>query len=316
MPVDDARAPDGLLGFADTMEARAAADAMPAPGPELHLLTFALDREEFGIPVTQVREVIRVSEITRVPQAPAHVRGVANLRGRISPSSSCVRVWGSPGRAHPTRARRRGRSPRPGAGPPRRCGVAGDQVPQAAWRPRRMKSFPARETTSPALPDGSPDSSFSSISRRRSRRPSSSHHRVLRCRALRRSSRTGRSDGRSSPASALVLAAHGTCSAGAPSTRSEPGSTRARGRTIIAGAERGRRNTFPDRHPHAAGDHDRPGARARPTVALQPNHQSAHQSRYPRRAGIQEGDLTRPSIRSRSHDEIGWVEALDATQMK
>jgi len=72
-----------LLGFTDTMEARSAAEAAPAPGPELHLLTFALDREEFGIPVTQVREVIRVAEITRVPQAPPHVRGVANLRGRI-----------------------------------------------------------------------------------------------------------------------------------------------------------------------------------------------------------------------------------------
>jgi purine-binding chemotaxis protein CheW len=83
VPVDNARTRDALLGFADAMEARAAAEATSAPGPELHLLTFALDREEFGIPVTQVREVIRVSEITRVPQAPAHVRGVANLRGRI-----------------------------------------------------------------------------------------------------------------------------------------------------------------------------------------------------------------------------------------
>lgn len=52
---------------------------------ELHLVTFVLDREEYGIPVVQVREVIRVSEITRVPQAPAHVRGVTNLRGRILP---------------------------------------------------------------------------------------------------------------------------------------------------------------------------------------------------------------------------------------
>jgi len=76
----DAR--DGLLGFADAMDA-APVEAAPAPGPELHLLTFVLGREEFGIPVTQVREVIRVSDITRVPHAPAHVRGVANLRGRI-----------------------------------------------------------------------------------------------------------------------------------------------------------------------------------------------------------------------------------------
>jgi purine-binding chemotaxis protein CheW len=46
-------------------------------------VTFALDREEFGIPIGQVREVIRVAEITRVPQAREHVRGVTNLRGRI-----------------------------------------------------------------------------------------------------------------------------------------------------------------------------------------------------------------------------------------
>jgi len=83
VPADNGRGSEALLGFADAMDARPTAEAAPAPGPELHLLTFALDREEFGIPVTQVREVIRVSEVTRVPQAPAHVRGVANLRGRI-----------------------------------------------------------------------------------------------------------------------------------------------------------------------------------------------------------------------------------------
>jgi purine-binding chemotaxis protein CheW len=75
---------DALLRFADTVEQDAApSSGAVAPGPELHLVTFALDREEFGIRVDQVREIIRVGEITRVPQAPAHVRGVANLRGRI-----------------------------------------------------------------------------------------------------------------------------------------------------------------------------------------------------------------------------------------
>jgi purine-binding chemotaxis protein CheW len=82
VPADGAHARDGLLGFAAAMNGQAD-DAAPAPAPELHLLTFALGREEFGIPVTQVREVIRVSDITRVPQSPVHVRGVANLRGRI-----------------------------------------------------------------------------------------------------------------------------------------------------------------------------------------------------------------------------------------
>jgi purine-binding chemotaxis protein CheW len=81
MPTDGRRAVEPLLGFADTLPA-ASPDAS-APAPMLHLLTFALDREEFGIPVTQVREVIRVNGITRVPQVPAHVRGVTNLRGRI-----------------------------------------------------------------------------------------------------------------------------------------------------------------------------------------------------------------------------------------
>ncbi|HUR93116.1 MAG TPA: chemotaxis protein CheW [Gemmatimonadales bacterium] len=83
MPVEEAQRRTALLGFADAMDVRADIDTTMAPGPELHLLTFSLDREEFGIPVTQVREVIRVADITRVPQAPAHVRGVANLRGRI-----------------------------------------------------------------------------------------------------------------------------------------------------------------------------------------------------------------------------------------
>lgn len=46
-------------------------------------MTFRLDREEFGIPIQQVREVIQVGDITRVPHAPPHIRGVANLRGRI-----------------------------------------------------------------------------------------------------------------------------------------------------------------------------------------------------------------------------------------
>ena len=75
--------PAGLLDFAAAVAAAATDEAASAPVPERHLLTFMLEREEFGIPITQVREVIRVPELTRVPQAPAHVRGVANLRGRI-----------------------------------------------------------------------------------------------------------------------------------------------------------------------------------------------------------------------------------------
>lgn len=74
---------DSLLRFADELQRQAPATEALMPSPELHLVTFALDREEFGIPIEQVREVIRVGEITRVPQARPHVRGVTNLRGRV-----------------------------------------------------------------------------------------------------------------------------------------------------------------------------------------------------------------------------------------
>ena len=48
-------------------------------------LTFALHPESYGIDVLKVREIIRLTTITSVPQMPAHVRGVINLRGKIIP---------------------------------------------------------------------------------------------------------------------------------------------------------------------------------------------------------------------------------------
>jgi purine-binding chemotaxis protein CheW len=48
-------------------------------------LTFNLQNESYGIDVLKVREIIRQTSITTVPQMPKHVRGVINLRGRIIP---------------------------------------------------------------------------------------------------------------------------------------------------------------------------------------------------------------------------------------
>lgn len=48
-------------------------------------LTFNLQAESYGIDVLKVREIIRVTAITAVPQMPAHIRGVINLRGKIIP---------------------------------------------------------------------------------------------------------------------------------------------------------------------------------------------------------------------------------------
>ncbi len=46
-------------------------------------LTFCLAGEEYGVPVLKVREIIKMMDITVVPQVPAYVRGVINLRGKV-----------------------------------------------------------------------------------------------------------------------------------------------------------------------------------------------------------------------------------------
>ena len=48
-------------------------------------LTLVLDQEAYAIRVEQVREIIRVPPITPMPQMPAYVKGVINLRGRVIP---------------------------------------------------------------------------------------------------------------------------------------------------------------------------------------------------------------------------------------
>jgi purine-binding chemotaxis protein CheW len=48
-------------------------------------LTFLLGHESYGIEVLRIREIIRLTDITPVPQMPAYVKGVINLRGKIIP---------------------------------------------------------------------------------------------------------------------------------------------------------------------------------------------------------------------------------------
>lgn len=51
---------------------------------EFHLVAFNLG-EEYGVPISQVHEIIRVGNITLVPNAPSYMEGVINLRGRVLP---------------------------------------------------------------------------------------------------------------------------------------------------------------------------------------------------------------------------------------
>jgi len=50
---------------------------------EIQLVVFSLGREEFAVEVTQVREIMRMEEITRMPKTPQFVEGIINLRGQI-----------------------------------------------------------------------------------------------------------------------------------------------------------------------------------------------------------------------------------------
>ena len=48
-------------------------------------ITFKLGDESFALNVAQVREVLEIAQITKVPTAPAYMRGVVNVRGKAIP---------------------------------------------------------------------------------------------------------------------------------------------------------------------------------------------------------------------------------------
>ncbi|HSM87409.1 MAG TPA: chemotaxis protein CheW [Candidatus Limnocylindrales bacterium] len=50
---------------------------------ELHIVGFRIGQETFGVPIGLVHEIVRVPEITAVPDSPEYVEGVINLRGKI-----------------------------------------------------------------------------------------------------------------------------------------------------------------------------------------------------------------------------------------
>jgi purine-binding chemotaxis protein CheW len=51
--------------------------------PEVHIVGFQVGRETYGVPITSLHEIVRVPEITAVPDAPEYMEGVINLRGKI-----------------------------------------------------------------------------------------------------------------------------------------------------------------------------------------------------------------------------------------
>lgn len=51
----------------------------------LQIVSFQLAKEEYGIEITRVQEIILMGEITRVPQTPVYIKGLINLRSTVIP---------------------------------------------------------------------------------------------------------------------------------------------------------------------------------------------------------------------------------------
>lgn len=66
-------------------------------------LTFHLAKEDYGIEIRYVTEIIGIQKITEVPDMPAFVKGVINLRGKVVPVMDVRTRFGMPPRDYDDR---------------------------------------------------------------------------------------------------------------------------------------------------------------------------------------------------------------------
>jgi purine-binding chemotaxis protein CheW len=64
--------------------------------PELQIVGFRVGRETYGVPISSLHEIVRVPEITAVPDAPDYMEGVINLRGKIVSVIDLRKRFGEP----------------------------------------------------------------------------------------------------------------------------------------------------------------------------------------------------------------------------
>ena len=96
-PTDGNTDRDRLQEEIEASAAVASADATAkATDREGKYLTFSLAQEEYGIGILKIKEIIGMMPITSVPQTPAFVKGVINLRGKVIPVVDLRRRFGMP----------------------------------------------------------------------------------------------------------------------------------------------------------------------------------------------------------------------------
>lgn len=52
----------------------------------LKAMTFIIDQTEYGIDITDVRDIVRIQDIAYFPNQPHYIKGLINLRGKIIPT--------------------------------------------------------------------------------------------------------------------------------------------------------------------------------------------------------------------------------------
>ncbi len=62
----------------------------------VQMVSFMLEDIEYGIDILQVHEIIRIPEITRLPNTPSYIKGVINLRGSVVPVVDMRERFGLP----------------------------------------------------------------------------------------------------------------------------------------------------------------------------------------------------------------------------
>lgn len=66
----------------------------------LQVVSFRLGDEDYAIEITTVKEIILVEGITKVPQMPAYIEGIINLRGNVIPVVDLRKRFGLTGAAY------------------------------------------------------------------------------------------------------------------------------------------------------------------------------------------------------------------------
>lgn len=63
---------------------------------DLQAVVFMLNRAYYGVPILQVQEIVKMTEITELPNTPDFVQGIVNLRGKIIPIIDMRKRFGLP----------------------------------------------------------------------------------------------------------------------------------------------------------------------------------------------------------------------------